>query len=268
MATEWYYTINSQQAPTPVNAAQLKQLALSNQLQPTDLVWQEGMDNWMPASSIKGLFAGPGRSSQDQPVLGEGAVATMKARKPPSKRLQEEPPAEATPRPAGPGLLGMNPLLVLLLSVITVGIFGLVYVIAVCGSYAKKTTRQTDAAGKPLGRPHHPIGVLLLSYLTLGIYFPFWAYRLMRECAAYTDRADAAPPSELPLMLICPPYAVYVAVVRLPALIRAAQQQAKLAESPAVNQAHLFLNVLLLPALPFLAMIEQDAVNQVWLQAP
>src|SRR5688572_19619232 len=108
MATEWYYTINGQQAPAPVSAAQLKQLAQGNQLQPTDLVWQEGMATWMPASSVKGLFAGPARPGVEQPVISEPAPGVTKSRKPaPKKRPGDEEEAA----PAGEGLLGWNPLL-------------------------------------------------------------------------------------------------------------------------------------------------------------
>ena len=41
----------------PVSSKQLKQMAATGQLQPTDLVWKEGMEQWVAASSIKGLFA-------------------------------------------------------------------------------------------------------------------------------------------------------------------------------------------------------------------
>lgn len=263
MATEWYYTINGQQAPAPVSAAQLKQLAGSNQLQPTDLVWQEGMANWMPAGSVKGLFSGPARAGIEQPALVEPAAGTMKARKGGKKPSRDE--EDASPG----GLLGLPPLLVWLISVVTLGVFGLVYIYLTCRAYAGAAPpREADAAGKPLGRPHHPIGVLVLSYLTLGIYFLFWAHRALRESCAYTSRKDVEPRIELALMLIFPPYAVFVATFRLPEAIRAAQQQAKLPESPAVNHAYLFLIPFLFPALPFLAMIEQDALNRVWLQAP
>jgi hypothetical protein len=265
MATEWYYTINGQQAPAPVSAVQLKQLAVASQLQPTDLVWQEGMANWMPASSVKGLFGGV-RSGVEQPALVEPAAGTMKPRKPAKKPSRDEEEEAST---SGGGLLSLPPLLVWLISVVTLGIFGLVYIYLACRAYAGAATpREADAAGKPLGRPHHPIGTLVLSYLTFGIYFLFWAHRALRESCAYTSRKDVEPRIELALMLIFPPYAVFVATFRLPEAIRAAQQQAKLAESPAVNHAYLFLIPFLFPALPFLAMIEQDALNRVWLQAP
>src|SRR5437660_3986081 len=57
MATDWFYTLNGEQAPAPATAEQLRQLAASGQLLPTDMVWREGMTGWAPASSIKGLFA-------------------------------------------------------------------------------------------------------------------------------------------------------------------------------------------------------------------
>jgi hypothetical protein len=110
--------------------------------------------------------------------------------------------------------------------------------------------------------------VLLLSYLTLGIYFYFWVYRVMNECCAYTGRSDCNPRTELALMLVFPPYALYVTLFRMPELIRAVQTQAKLPESPAVNHSYIFLNPCLYPGLPFLSMVQQDALNQVWFLAP
>ncbi len=55
MAEQWYYSKNNQQQG-PVSPEQLKQLAASGQLQPSDLVWKEGMGQWVEARKLKGLF--------------------------------------------------------------------------------------------------------------------------------------------------------------------------------------------------------------------
>ena len=55
MAAEWFYGKDNKQHG-PVSAAQLKQLAQAGKLSATDLVWREGMDEWTPASKVKGLF--------------------------------------------------------------------------------------------------------------------------------------------------------------------------------------------------------------------
>jgi hypothetical protein len=56
MAEEWYYTNNGQQMG-PVSAAALRQLVEAGNLKATDLVWKEGMSQWAPASTTRGLFA-------------------------------------------------------------------------------------------------------------------------------------------------------------------------------------------------------------------
>lgn len=55
MGDLWQYTRGGKQVG-PVSGTQLKQLAASGQLSPTDMVWKDGMDAWVPASSLKGLF--------------------------------------------------------------------------------------------------------------------------------------------------------------------------------------------------------------------
>jgi hypothetical protein len=55
---EWHYTVNGQPAAAPVSDDQLKQLAASGRLRPSDMVWKDGMANWASASSIPGLFGG------------------------------------------------------------------------------------------------------------------------------------------------------------------------------------------------------------------
>ena len=60
---EWYYAKDGK-PEGPVSAAQLKQLAASGQLEPTDMVFKVGTKDWAPASSVAGLFpTGSGRSS-------------------------------------------------------------------------------------------------------------------------------------------------------------------------------------------------------------
>ncbi len=53
--SDWYYAIDGQQHG-PVSDRELHNLAGSGGLQPTDLVWQDGFGDWMPASTVSGLF--------------------------------------------------------------------------------------------------------------------------------------------------------------------------------------------------------------------
>jgi hypothetical protein len=55
---EWYYTRNKEQCG-PVNSTQLKELAAQGELLPTDLVWKDGMTQWVSAATLKSLFAEP-----------------------------------------------------------------------------------------------------------------------------------------------------------------------------------------------------------------
>lgn len=56
MPSSWFYHRNGVQNG-PVDSAELRRLARSGQLLPTDLIWKQGMPQWVPASSGKGLFA-------------------------------------------------------------------------------------------------------------------------------------------------------------------------------------------------------------------
>jgi hypothetical protein len=256
MANEWHYTLNGQPAATPVSAAQLKQLAASGQLKPTDLVWQDGMLEWAPAGSVKGLFP-TSKSLGDSAVIPPSSVTkTVNGR----KTGEPSPPFD---------WVNLHPALVLVLTIVTGGIFGLIYSYKVCQAYtAKAANRKIDAAGRPLGRVRHPLGVLMLSYLTAGFYFYYWAYRALSECNEFLGRKDVSPRSELALMLIFPPYALYVAAFLLPDLIRRTQALAGVPETPGLRQAIFFLNPCLFCALPLLGMICQEALNQIWLTSP
>jgi hypothetical protein len=55
MAQEWYYTRDGKQGG-PVSSSQLRELAASGQLMPTDTVWMHGMATWKEAQAVKGLF--------------------------------------------------------------------------------------------------------------------------------------------------------------------------------------------------------------------
>lgn len=55
MGTQWFYTDQGQRLG-PVSPEQLKQLVTSGRLQPSDMVWKEGMAQWVAASHVKGLF--------------------------------------------------------------------------------------------------------------------------------------------------------------------------------------------------------------------
>lgn len=52
---EWYYAKNNKRCG-PVSAPEMKRLAQTGELRPEDLVWREGVEDWMPARKVKGLF--------------------------------------------------------------------------------------------------------------------------------------------------------------------------------------------------------------------
>ena len=59
MTDHWYYAKQGQRLG-PISSQNLKQLAASGQISPTDLIWRKGMANWAPAEKVKGLtFASP-----------------------------------------------------------------------------------------------------------------------------------------------------------------------------------------------------------------
>ena len=55
MSQEWYYSVDGDRQG-PIGGAELKKLAEAGTLKPTDLVWKDGMADWVQARSIKGLF--------------------------------------------------------------------------------------------------------------------------------------------------------------------------------------------------------------------
>jgi len=67
MANEWYYSKSGQRFG-PVSGQQLKELAAKGQLGAGDLVWKEGMAQWMPAKSITELFEVGSTAIQTQPA--------------------------------------------------------------------------------------------------------------------------------------------------------------------------------------------------------
>jgi hypothetical protein len=58
MPDQWHYTKNGQQHG-PISPVDLKALAKSGELSPTDMVWKEGMAGWIAAGKVKGLIAVP-----------------------------------------------------------------------------------------------------------------------------------------------------------------------------------------------------------------
>ena len=98
---EWYYAHDNQQHG-PVSGSQLKQLADAGHLQPGDLVWKEGLPNWVAASSLKGLFPAaapaPPPPAPDEVPLGE--IQPLESRRP---RASGADPAEVLQRHFGRG---------------------------------------------------------------------------------------------------------------------------------------------------------------------
>jgi hypothetical protein len=91
---DWYYARGNKQTG-PVGSAELKQLAATGQLRPEDLVWREGLTEWAPASSVRGLF-----DEETKPAAEEAASKPTVAVAKPIEAESPVPTPPAAPRPA------------------------------------------------------------------------------------------------------------------------------------------------------------------------
>jgi len=76
MAKRWYYARGGQKAG-PVTSEQLRHLAISGALRPSDLVWAEGVDHGREARLVKGLFAEDrdvASPPDSEPAWGDGII--------------------------------------------------------------------------------------------------------------------------------------------------------------------------------------------------
>lgn len=99
MAQEWYYTQGDRKVG-PVSAKGLKHAAADGTIQPTTLVWTEGMKEWKEARSIKGL-AGLWPSS---PPVASVAPPPLPARRatPVAKPVADPSPTEVATQATSP----------------------------------------------------------------------------------------------------------------------------------------------------------------------
>src|SRR5262249_14642083 len=77
MAADWYCEINGQQHG-PFTSAQLRQLAVKGNLQPSHPVWKEGMQKTVLARTVKGLFDAPTAEAGTEPGALKGAAPAPK----------------------------------------------------------------------------------------------------------------------------------------------------------------------------------------------
>jgi hypothetical protein len=88
MASDWFYTRNGEKHG-PVSSTELRQLATRGQLLPTDLIWKQGMAQWVAASRANKLFsdASPG------PPASESLGPTVASQEPTQSKDRRAAPA-------------------------------------------------------------------------------------------------------------------------------------------------------------------------------
>jgi hypothetical protein len=63
MSSAWYCTRDGKNRFGPFTSSQLRKLTKSGKLLPTDMVWKQGMTQWVRANQINGLVFGIARQS-------------------------------------------------------------------------------------------------------------------------------------------------------------------------------------------------------------
>jgi hypothetical protein len=117
---EWFYGKDNTQHG-PISAAELKQLAQDGRLKPADLVWREGMGEWIAASKVKGLFddspAAPPQArpaapkASPAPAVPPPAAEPQAARRPQAADVFAQPYAPDAPAERRPSVHVLNSIL-------------------------------------------------------------------------------------------------------------------------------------------------------------
>jgi hypothetical protein len=81
---EWFYAERGQQRG-PVSFEELQAMAAAGQLRPSDLVWREGLPEWIPASTQPELFGQPAQRpiAPDEPLFSPSYGPRPSYRRPP-----------------------------------------------------------------------------------------------------------------------------------------------------------------------------------------
>ena len=91
---EWFYAKNDQPCG-PVSPVELKRFAEQGELHQEDLVWREGMGEWIPAGKVKGLFDSNGEGSSQESPTADQALTSPSNGEVPARAIPNPPPAAA-----------------------------------------------------------------------------------------------------------------------------------------------------------------------------
>lgn len=110
----WYYA-RGESEQGPISTAQIKALAAAGALKRDDLVWKEGMPNWLPASDVEDLFPGGNskKDSKDRPASVPQSTPRA-SRRTRNRFLVEEADVKHLVRTVGRGLIVFGVLVVLM----------------------------------------------------------------------------------------------------------------------------------------------------------
>lgn len=128
-----------------------------------------------------------------------------------------------------------------------------------CGSPLEPESRLSSPTSRPIrGQRTEPLSVLLLGFVTCGIYNIFWCSRRAREINVFLSR-QAISPTTAALSPCCPPvhaYVFYAFGQSIPDMQRSVGIEAR-----DRSITYMLLGIFLSPVA---AMIVQGELNRIW----
>lgn len=125
-------------------------------------------------------------------------------------------------------------------------------------------TSNPEGIAAMKGMVRSPVMVLVLSFVTCGLYALFWMYAVRLELRNYLEDSTISPGMELFLAIICFPF-VYVWYYKMGRDIARAQEKAGLAPK---DQSVLYLVLAFFGLALVSQYIAQDDLNAVWQSNP